>query len=55
MQAERDRIVDKSDRLARQLNETEEQATVARKRISEQLTEIETLKARLAAKSEKSP
>jgi hypothetical protein len=52
--AERGRIQDKIEQLEMRLKEAGAEAADARKRISEQATEIEVLKSRLAAKSEKS-
>ncbi len=55
MAADRNRSQDDLARLHGRLAETESEYAAARKRLSEQVTEIETLKARLAARGEKSP
>ena len=55
MQANRDRMGERSAQLEIRLREAEAEANDARKRISEQTTEIEVLKARLAAQSDKKP
>ena len=54
-QVDRDRMQSRTAQLENRLNEAEKEAAAARKQISEQLTEIEVLKARLAAQGAKTP
>ena len=54
MQANRDRMGERSAQLEIRLREAEAESNDARKRISEQTTEIEVLKARLAGRATKS-
>ncbi len=54
-QVDRDRMQSRTAQLENRLNEAEKEAAAARKQISEQMTEIEVLKARLAAHGVEAP
>ena len=55
LQAERERMQERFDQRENRLREAEMESNEARKRISQQMTEIEVLKARLAAQGDKKP